>query len=656
MLASRRDSSRDAERVASRIVDDVRRRGDAALFSCTKRFDRVALTAKNVWVSRAEFKQGQRKASREISSPPSITPRATFAPWPAAEAAQNGISKSSRACAPASACAPIESIGCYLPGGRFSLVSTLLMTVIPAQEAGVRADHRRQPPAWPRAAGRRRTTSACDRSPASAARRPSPRSPTARARFRASIKSSAPAIASSPPRSASSAPIAPSTCSPAPPKPSSSPTRGNPQFIAADLIAQAEHDPDAISIFVTTSRASAKEVAAEIDRQLASCRRSNLARRSLAKSGAVLVARNLADGRPLRESFRAGAPDACPAASSGLLDRIDSAGSIFLGDWSAQTFGDYASGTNHVLPTGGVARTRGGLSVSDFVKCISVQEVSRRGFRAPRAGRRGIRARRRPGRARPLRRGAQMKPPVPGPRRRREDARLQSAARRPHEKTAPGLQREPHRLLARSPPGARKTHRRVEISLLSRAGNRAPQDGASISASARTNCCSPTAPTKRCTSSSALSSSPATRVLLVEPTYAMYRFYSELAGARDRRAALHAANANFPWQRKSSTALRSSRAARLFPPQSEQPHRQPAFAVGNPPHPERREAHHGRHRRSLFRIFRRHRDSLDSPPRESDRHAHIFEDRRPRRPAPRLHFRRSRAGRQHAQSRNRPIR
>src|SRR5208282_1180951 len=70
-----------------------------------------------------------------------------------------------------------------------------------------------------------------------------------------------------------------------------------------------------------------------------------------------------------------------PGRAAGLLDRIDSAGSVFLGDWSAQSFGDYASGTNHVLPTGGAARTRGGLSVSDFVKCISVQEVTRSAVR-----------------------------------------------------------------------------------------------------------------------------------------------------------------------------------------------------------------------------------------------------------------------------------
>jgi histidinol dehydrogenase len=157
-------------------------------------------------------------------------------------------------------------------------------------------------------------------------------------------------------------------------------TRGNPGFIAADLIAQAEHDPDAISIFVTTSAPLAKNVAAEIDRQLAALPKSNLARRSLAKNGAVLVAQDLASAARFVNRF---APEhlSLPGGADGLLKRIDSAGSVFLGDWSAQSFGDYASGTNHVLPTGGVARTRGGLSVSDFVKCISVQEVSRKGVR-----------------------------------------------------------------------------------------------------------------------------------------------------------------------------------------------------------------------------------------------------------------------------------
>jgi histidinol dehydrogenase len=155
---------------------------------------------------------------------------------------------------------------------------------------------------------------------------------------------------------------------------------GNPVFIAADLLAQAEHDPDAVALFVTTSLKFGRGVAAEIERQLARLPKSNPAWRSLAKSGAVLVARNLVAAVRFVNRF---APEhlSLPGAAGRLADRFDSAGSIFLGDWSAQSFGDYATGTNHVLPTGGVARARGGLSTADFVRSISVQEVTRVGLK-----------------------------------------------------------------------------------------------------------------------------------------------------------------------------------------------------------------------------------------------------------------------------------
>ncbi len=156
-------------------------------------------------------------------------------------------------------------------------------------------------------------------------------------------------------------------------------TSGNPVFIAADLVAQAEHDPDAVALFVTTSARFGRGVAAEIAQQLACLSKLNPAWRSLAKSGTVLVAPNLAAAVEFVNRF---APEhlSLPGAASRLADRFDSAGSIFLSDWSAQSFGDYATGTNHVLPTGGVARARGGLSTVDFVKCVSVQEVTRTGL------------------------------------------------------------------------------------------------------------------------------------------------------------------------------------------------------------------------------------------------------------------------------------
>jgi histidinol dehydrogenase len=378
VLASRRGSSREAERIASRIVDDVRRRGDAALFAYTKRFDRVALNAKKIWVPRAELKQALRKVSPEFLAAidhaarniRSVARKQKPLEWNIE--VEPGVRAGQRVRA-------IESVGCYLPGGRFSLVSTLLMTVVPAQEAGVRQIVVVSP--QPGSA----LLAAAERLGVGSVARIGGAQAVAALAYGTKSISRVDKIFGPGNRFVTAAKrLVSADCAidmlAGPTEAIVFANAGNPRFIAADLIAQAEHDPDAIAIFVTTSSRLGKEVAAEIDRQLAELPASNLARRSLANSGAVLVARNLADAIRFVNLF---APEhlTLPDTSNALLDRINSAGSIFLGDWSAQTFGDYASGTNHVLPTGGVARTRGGLSVSDFVKCISVQEVSRSGFR-----------------------------------------------------------------------------------------------------------------------------------------------------------------------------------------------------------------------------------------------------------------------------------
>ena len=381
VLGSRRDASRAAEGVAARIVEDVRRRGDAALFAHTRRFDRVALNAKNVWVSRGEMQ----KAAREV--PAAFLEAIDHAARNIRAVAQKqkplewdieiepGVRAGQRV-------RPIESIGCYLPGGRFSLVSTLLMTVVPAQEAGVRQIIVASPQPGPAllAAAERlgigkvaRVGGAQAIAALAYGTRSIPRVDKIFGPGNRFVTAAKRLVSADCAIDMLAGPTEAIVLS----------DRGNPQFIAADLIAQAEHDPDAIAIFVTTSAALGKEVAAEIERQLAELPASNLARRSLAESGAVLVARNLEEALQFVNLFapeHLTLPDSAADAPNGLLDRIGSAGSIFLGDWSAQTFGDYASGTNHVLPTGGVARTRGGLSVTDFMKCISVQEVSRAGF------------------------------------------------------------------------------------------------------------------------------------------------------------------------------------------------------------------------------------------------------------------------------------
>ena len=133
------------------------------------------------------------------------------------------------------------------------------------------------------------------------------------------------------------------------------------------------------SLWFSRHRDGWRGVAAEVERELALLPPSNPAHRSLARHGALLLARGMEQAMGFANRF---APEhlSLPAGGRGFLKRVKAAGSIFLGPWSAQPLGDYATGGNHTLPTGARALVRGGLSAADFVKCPAVQQVSRRGF------------------------------------------------------------------------------------------------------------------------------------------------------------------------------------------------------------------------------------------------------------------------------------
>ncbi len=147
---------------------------------------------------------------------------------------------------------------------------------------------------------------------------------------------------------------------------------GNPKWIAADMLAQAEHDVDASAILLTTSRTLAESVAAEIERQLATLPTAGVARPSIEANGAIVIVDSLDQAVEFSNAL---APEHLALHDATLLPAIQNAGSVFLGPASPEAAGDYASGPNHVLPTSGAARQRGGLSSADFVKIISVQEL-----------------------------------------------------------------------------------------------------------------------------------------------------------------------------------------------------------------------------------------------------------------------------------------
>ncbi len=149
---------------------------------------------------------------------------------------------------------------------------------------------------------------------------------------------------------------------------------GRPEWIAADLVAQAEHDPDARSIFITWKRPLADRVSDAVGKQ---AMRHPIARQSIAANGFIVVAR---DAKHAMDVANRLAPEHLVVDRDSLINESVTAGAVFVGPFSAQAAGDYATGSNHVLPTARAARFRGGLSAADFVRVISVQRLTRAGL------------------------------------------------------------------------------------------------------------------------------------------------------------------------------------------------------------------------------------------------------------------------------------
>jgi len=148
---------------------------------------------------------------------------------------------------------------------------------------------------------------------------------------------------------------------------------GDPACIASDLVAQAEHDPDALCVFITTSRALAKKVQREVQKRT---RANQTAAQSLSRRGAILLAASLQQAAEMSNCI---APEHLTLPES-LVAAVEHAGAVFINEFTPQAAGDYISGPNHTLPTGGMARVRGGLSVLDFVRIIGCQEVTAEGI------------------------------------------------------------------------------------------------------------------------------------------------------------------------------------------------------------------------------------------------------------------------------------
>lgn len=361
-LEARGSRLEQVEPVARRIVEDVRRNGDRALRKYAGEFDRLQ-PQQDVLVNESELAQAWNKISPELKQAMRKAEKniRRFCEWQKPKTwmrALNGMSLGQ-------VIQPLASVGCYVPGGRFPLVSTLLMTVIPAQVAGVKRICVASPGAkletMAAAAmlGIRefyRVGGAQAIAALAYGTETIPRVDKIVGPGNLYVTAAKKAVSFDCAIDMLAGPTETLIVS----------DRGNPAFIAADLLAQAEHDPETLALLITTSKEHGCAVQREVE-----------AGKSGRSRKAVLIASS-------REQAFTWANRIAPehiTIEKRDLPLVQNAGSIFIGDYSAQAAGDYASGPNHVLPTGGAARFRGGLSVMDFVKVITVQELSSAGLR-----------------------------------------------------------------------------------------------------------------------------------------------------------------------------------------------------------------------------------------------------------------------------------
>lgn len=358
------------ERRVAKIVADVRRNGDRALRAYAHRFDRFDGALE---VSEAEMREAAarvprairmalRDAARNIRL---VARRQVPRGWRARVAA--GVTVEQRI-------VPLDRVGCYVPGGRYPLPSSLLMTAIPASAAGVREIIVVCPHPAPVV-----MAAALEARVAGMFRIGGAHAIAALAYGTDTIPRVDKIVGPGNRYVAAAKALVAAECGidfyAGPTEIVIVASRGSAAWIAADLVAQAEHDPDARAVLITPSRTLATRVAREVAARLPD---AGPARQALRTHGGIVVTSSMAEAMDLAN---AAAPEHLVIDEEKLAGMVRCAGSVFVGPWSAQAAGDYAIGSNHVLPTAGAARARGGLSAADFVRQITVQRLTRAGLR-----------------------------------------------------------------------------------------------------------------------------------------------------------------------------------------------------------------------------------------------------------------------------------
>jgi len=365
-----RDQFSALEPRVKHIVNDVRRGGDRALRRYAQRWDGLGRN-QSFKVTRSELEESSRSLSPLLRK--SLRQAATNIRRFCERQKPSAWTKTRGGISLGQLVRPLESVGCYVPGGRYPLLSTMLMTVIPAQVAGVRNIRVVSPRPSQEVLGAAAMLGMRDFYRVGGAQ-----AIAALAYGTETIARVDKIVGPGNAYVTVAKKLVAFDCAidflAGPTEAVVLSHSGVPDFLAADLVSQAEHDPDALAVFITTSRKLARSVAGSIEQ---AAQDNPTARESLRRRGAILVA---ASRQQARDWANALAPEHI-TVSKDDVPFIQNAGSVFVGDYSPQAAGDYASGPNHVLPTSGQARFRGGLSVLDFCKLITIQQLSPSGLR-----------------------------------------------------------------------------------------------------------------------------------------------------------------------------------------------------------------------------------------------------------------------------------
>jgi len=373
----------ELESTVRKIVDDVKRGGDRALFKYSKKFDRVELTKRKVKVTQSEIEKARKHVSKKLISDLTIAAR-RIRQFHRHKMPEGNLFRDNHGNELGWLIRPIEKAGLYVPGGKAAYPSTVLMTAIPAKVAGVGELSLVTPapggninPAVLVAAkiagvdsiykvGGAQAVAALAYGTESVPKVDKIVGPgniyvtIAKKLVFGEVDID---MIAGPSEvliiSDGSAPAA---------------------WMAADLLAQAEHDEMAVPILVTDSQKYAKEVKKEVSAQLKELKRKDIAGESVKNQGRIFVVKSIDMAVQVANMLAPEHLELCVKKPKTLLRKIKHAGAIFLGSMSTEAFGDYIAGPSHVLPTGGAARFSSPLSVYDFLRMPSLISISKRGF------------------------------------------------------------------------------------------------------------------------------------------------------------------------------------------------------------------------------------------------------------------------------------